>query len=382
MPQPIISKPLQKTTTLAPSRQQTMPQHVISEPLWETTTPAPSSHPPTRHARTLSQPLQNTSISAPSHSQTAAASSHPQTIPTYALSPDFQSGKSMDMTQDPSIDNGSPSNPHVEISSVAPENINWGSKDPSDGRKFLGAWSCWSAVDTTTKDSWFDDFKAKYKWFEKDEDNIRKSFDSRGTLALKNALFKVRSGKDKGEWIEEDKLKELRDEWKGEKWQNISKINTQNRKSQAGHNVHSGGSISAKEHAKRMRVKLNREPTCFEVYQRMHKPKEKSNEWFNEEQAQIAESYQTKLFERDSQRDEGSSQQSDDSIYMEVVGGINKKGLIFGLGSQAAAIKESLKFSPSISTDVVQPDKVAAMEAKIEELTILNMSKRILNKKR
>ncbi|KAK2352239.1 hypothetical protein QL285_096552 [Trifolium repens] len=339
MPQPIISKPLQKTTTLAPSRQQTMPQHVISEPLRETTTPAPSSHPPTRHARTLSQPLQNTSISAPSHSQTAPASSHPQTIPTYALSPDFQSGTSMDMTQDPSIDNGSPSNPHVEISSVAPENINWGSKDPSDGRiwirsapgnkiysegchyenlqrKFLGAWSCWSAVDTTTKDSWFDDFKAKYKWFEKDEDNIRKSFDSRGTLALKNALFKVRSGKDKGEWIEEDKLKELRDEWKGEKWQNISKINTQNRKSQAGHNVHSGGSISAKEHAKRMRVKLNREPTCFEVYQRMHKPEEKSNEWFNEEQAQIA------------------------------------------------------------------PDKVAAMEAKIEELTILNLSKRILNKKR
>ncbi|KAK2369900.1 hypothetical protein QL285_082998 [Trifolium repens] len=396
MPQPVISKPLQKITTPAPSRQQTMP-HVISKPLRETTTPAPSSHPPTRHARTLSQPLQNTSISASSHSHTAPASSHPQTIPTSALSPDFQSGTSMDMTQDPSLDNRSPSNPHVEISSVASENIKWGSKDPSDGRiwirsapgnnfepestvrgaitkifkeNFLGAWSCWSAVDTTTQDSWFDDFKAKYKWFEKDEDNIRKSFDSRGTLALKNALFKVRSGKDKGEWIDEDKLKELRDEWKGEKWQNISKINTQNRKSQAGHNVHSGGSISAKEHAKRMRVELNREPTCFEVYQRMHKPKEKSNEWFNEEQALIAESYQTKLFERDSQRDEGSSQQSDDSIYMEVVGGINKKGLIFGLGSQAAAIKESLKFLPSISTDVVRPDKVAAMEAKIEALTI------------
>ncbi|KAK2369285.1 enoyl-[acyl-carrier-protein] reductase [NADH], chloroplastic [Trifolium repens] len=69
---------------------------------------------------------------------------------------------------------------------------------------------------------------------------------------LKNALFKVRSGKDKGEWIDEDRLKELRDEWKDEKWQNISKINTQNRKSKAGHNVHSGGSISAREHAKKM----------------------------------------------------------------------------------------------------------------------------------
>ncbi|XP_045789490.1 uncharacterized protein LOC123884438 [Trifolium pratense] len=199
---------------------------------------------------------------------------------------------------------------------------------------FQGAWSCWSAVDSTTQDFWFADFKAKYKWLEKDEASIKKSFNSRGTLALKNALFKVRSGKDKGEWIDEDKLKELTDQWKGEKWQNISKINTQNRKSQAGHNVHSGGSISAREHAKKM------------------------------------ESYQTKLFERNSQIGEGSNQQSDDSIYMEVVGGINKKGHIFGLGSQAATIKESLKFSPSISTDVVQSDKVAAMEAKIEALTV------------
>ncbi|XP_045804064.1 uncharacterized protein LOC123897458 [Trifolium pratense] len=119
-----------------------------------------------------------------------------------------------------------------------------------------------------------------------------------------------------------------------------------------------------------MRMELNREPTCFEVYQRMHKPKGKSNEWFNKEQALIAESYQTKLFERNSQIGEGSNQQSDDSIYMEVVGGINKKGHIFGLGSQVATIKESLKFSPSISTDVGQSDKVAAMEAKIEALTV------------
>ncbi|CAJ2679143.1 unnamed protein product [Trifolium pratense] len=303
----------------------------------------------------------------------------------------------MDMPQDPPLNIELQSNPHVEISTVAPENIVWGSKDPSDGRiwirsapgnnfepestvrgaitkifkeNFQGAWSCWSAVDSTTQEFWFADFKAKYKWLEKDEASIKKSFNSRGTLALKNALFKVRSGKDKGEWIDEDKLKELTDQWKGEKWQNISKINTQNRKSQAGHNVHSGGSISAREHAKKMRMELNREPTCFEVYQRMHKPKEKSNEWFNKEQALIAESYQTKLFERNSQIGEGSNQQSDDSIYMEVVGGINKKGHIFGLGSQAATIKESLKFSPSISTDVVQSDKVVAMEAKIEALTV------------
>ncbi|XP_058772808.1 uncharacterized protein LOC131646885 [Vicia villosa] len=120
-----------------------------------------------------------------------------------------------------------------------------------------------------------------------------------------------------------------------------------------------------------MRVELHREPTCFELYQRLHRPKGKPNEWFNEEQAKIAEMYQTQMFEKNSQSGEGSSeqstQQSDNNIYMEVVGGINKKGRIFGLGSQAATIKESLK-SSFIPSDV-SSDKVASMEAKIEALT-------------
>ncbi|KEH30213.1 hypothetical protein MTR_4g065020 [Medicago truncatula] len=52
---------------------------------------------------------------------------------------------------------------------------------------------------------------AKYKWLEHDEDKIKKSFNSRGSLALKNALFK--------------------------------------------------------------KVEMKREPTCFELYDRPHRPK-------------------------------------------------------------------------------------------------------------
>ncbi|WJX10356.1 hypothetical protein P8452_01091 [Trifolium repens] len=156
-------------------------------------------------------------------------------------------------------------------------------------------------------------------------------------LALERALFKVCSGKDKGECIDEDKLKELTDQWKGEEWQNISKINTQNRKSKAGHNVHSGGSISAKEHAKTMRVELNREPTCFEVYQRMHKPKEKSNEWFNEEQALIAVGHWRS----------------------------SRPVFDFGCGSVSA---EEVRCWGLVGDSF--SDKVAALEAKIEALTI------------
>ncbi|XP_073223251.1 uncharacterized protein [Cicer arietinum] len=131
---------------------------------------------------------------------------------------------------------------------------------------FGGAWSCWSSVDDETMCAWLKDFKAKYKWLEKDEANIKKSFNSRGSLALKNALFKVCNGEDMGDWIGEENLEQLKAQWQAETWQKISMINKKNRQSQVGHNVHSGGSITAREHVKKMRVELNREPTNFEVY--------------------------------------------------------------------------------------------------------------------
>ena len=83
--------------------------------------------------------------------------------------------------------------------------------------------------------------------------------------------------------------------------------------------------------------------------------------------------YQTQMFEKRSQSGEISSQQPteeiDNDIYMEIIGSINKKGHIFGLGSQVVVVKESLRPLPSISTDVASSEKVAAMEAKFEALT-------------
>lgn len=98
-------------------------------------------------------------------------------------------------------------------------------------------------------------------------------------------------------------------------------INKQNRKSQEGHNVHIGWSISAREHAKRMisnyiyffffqrfdqfniiivsffqRLEMNRESTCYELYERLHRPKGKPDELFNEKQAKIVVSIRLNFF--------------------------------------------------------------------------------------
>lgn len=52
---------------------------------------------------------------------------------------------------------------------------------------------------------------------------------------------------------------------------------------------------------------------------------------------------------------------------MEVVGGINKKGCIFGLAYQAVAIKSSGK--NSISNDAISSEEVAALKDKVQALT-------------
>lgn len=63
----------------------------------------------------------------------------------------------------------------------------------------------------------------------------------------------MRSGEDKSGWIEEEFLKPLEVRWKeDDKWQRISETNKQNRQAQEGHNAHAGGSISAREHIKKM----------------------------------------------------------------------------------------------------------------------------------
>jgi hypothetical protein len=53
-------------------------------------------------------------------------------------------------------------------------------------------------------------------------------------------------------WIGVDNLKQLEVKWEEEKWQKNSMTNKQNRQSKVGHNVHSGGSISARVHRKKM----------------------------------------------------------------------------------------------------------------------------------
>ncbi|KAJ1443074.1 hypothetical protein SESBI_00353 [Sesbania bispinosa] len=58
-----------------------------------------------------------------------------------------------------------------------------------------------------------------------------------------------------------------------------------------------------------MRMEMDKEPTCFELYERLHRPKGKPNEWHNEKQGKITEMYQSQIVERQSQSGEAELQQ-------------------------------------------------------------------------
>ena len=62
----------------------------------------------------------------------------------------------------------------------------------------------------------------------------------------------MRKNKDNGNWLHADHLEQLKIKWQSPEWQEKARKNRPNLQSKQGLNLHGGGSISAKEHAKRM----------------------------------------------------------------------------------------------------------------------------------
>ncbi|XP_058781747.1 uncharacterized protein LOC131655966, partial [Vicia villosa] len=81
--------------------------------------------------------------------------------------------------------------------------------------------------------------------------------------------------------------------------------------------------------------------------------------------------YEKRILERDSQEahgDDVSSHQSDNIIFLDVVGGVDKKGRIYGLGPEAA------KYKPSRSStfDSISSSEYEQMRTVISDLSTEN----------
>ncbi|KAL2333580.1 hypothetical protein Fmac_014793 [Flemingia macrophylla] len=229
--------------------------------------------------------------------------------------------------------------------------------------------------------------KRKFKWLVHHDAQIRRTFDHKAFEAFSNAMYRVRRSIDVGSWIPKQKRAELEQKWNDENWKEKARTNANNRNSSDG-SLHTGGSIPTFEHFKRLKISADMTPTCWDLFQKTHKTAN-GDKWVASKAERIATAnprrrrvnlqrkkeecserlataasiflrssslrygeneflpneYQRRLSERESHQSSGdgasSSVQYENSIFYDVVRGVNKKGRIFGLGSEAGKYKAS-----------------------------------------
>ncbi|RYR14663.1 hypothetical protein Ahy_B04g071326 [Arachis hypogaea] len=136
------------------------------------------------------------------------------------------------------------------------------------------------------------------------------------------------------------------------KFKNWSATNTVNRASNAGSSMHTGGSISMGEHARRMEKATGVKPSLEEVYTKCHTKKDKS--WIDERSKKVITELSQVALSLDNEGDveaskEGLDIPNDYTVWNEVVTKRKKKAS-FGLGSFGLYLSSKLDSRNSSET--------------------------------
>ncbi|KAK7310743.1 hypothetical protein RJT34_08445 [Clitoria ternatea] len=238
-----------------------------------------------------------------------------------------------------------------------------------------GPYISWTDAGKVVQDRWFDTFSRDYQWAEGMIDEIRKVFATKTSKIIKSTLWKVRDKGERPRWIPEDHWDGMVQKWGGVPFQQASAQNRDNRAADAAASVYTGGSISTLEHKKRFEQREHREPSLFEVMQMTKK--NKAGAWVNQKTMDLAEAYQARRAEKEADlvasTPEGEvpptlSCSDDNAIYMEAVGGVNKKGRVFGLGGVGTQLAKKGKTPSSSSSSGLPTEVVQVIQNLNDEL--------------
>ncbi|WJX29777.1 hypothetical protein P8452_18382 [Trifolium repens] len=184
-------------------------------------------------------------------------------------------------------------------------------------------------------------------------------------------MYRVRRGIDSGDWIPGEMRAIMDNKWKEDNWKKKAELNKVNRISSNGP-LHTGGSIPTTEHYKRLKKSSDTSPTCWQLFQTTHKYKGDPNKWVSTKSEAVANEYEKRIVERDTQEPLGDDasihQADDDDIFLDVVGGVDKKGRVYGLGTEAG------KYKPSRSSTYggISPSEYQHMRTIISDLSAEN----------
>ncbi|KAL0926289.1 hypothetical protein M5K25_002506 [Dendrobium thyrsiflorum] len=162
----------------------------------------------------------------------------------------------------------------------------------------------WKKVPKDVRDMWFREFEKDFCWLPQHNDKIRKNFERRGSIRMRDMFIDIRKPGERPLWIGEGFWAELTTALVSPDYSRRRDQNRQNRASHVGglgSSLHTGGSVPHTEHRR-----------CLEEYIRLR-----------ESQATASEGPSG-----------GSAEISDYRTRSQAVGGV-QYGRVYGLGSQA-----------------------------------------------
>ncbi|KAL0925778.1 hypothetical protein M5K25_004148 [Dendrobium thyrsiflorum] len=165
----------------------------------------------------------------------------------------------------------------------------------------------WKKVPKDVRDMWFREFEKNFCWLPQHNDKIRKNFERRGSIRMRDMFTDIRKIGERPLWIGEGVWAELTTVWVSPDYNKRRDQNRQNRASDVGglgSSLHIGGSVPHTEHIRRLKEMLGREPTSVELHSHTHKRQE-DKQWVDE-RARAYEEY-TLLRESQAVAGEGPS---------------------------------------------------------------------------
>ncbi|XP_045802242.1 uncharacterized protein LOC123895800 [Trifolium pratense] len=323
----------------------------------QTPTPSPTTSSPTP------TPLPTTT-STPTPTTTSILISSPTQLPTTPTPTPLPSHipQSLEQTQQQTQSSDIESQDDHVDQECLPEIMPYGNEfNPSSAVRFLTAaikskfdWYCptWGKSTKDMRDLWFNEFKKYCTWEPKYEARICQIFDIKGDARFRGIMYQERFNyvKDpnyKPKYMSLPIWNQLKHYWATDKkYKNLSVANTINRASNEGSSMHTGGSISMGEHARRMEEATGIKPTFEEMFAKCHMKQNKS--WVDNRAKNAFEGFKkrkTELSElslTQNENGEGLSHESqlmpdEMTIWKEVVHR-GKKGKLYGLGSLGSNI--------------------------------------------
>ncbi|KAM3307627.1 hypothetical protein P3S67_009370 [Capsicum chacoense] len=225
----------------------------------------------------------------------------------------------------------------------------------------------WKGVSQDVKDGYFGEFKKNFYWDASvSEVLVKQQWMKKAALCYKNFISNIKKHRVtvQPKFVNDHVWKKWMELWQSDDCVKKSEINSKNRC--GGHEVasgtHTGGSITAGEHRKKLALKISRDTTPSELHLHVHTHNHDGKSFVGERSRLLHEMYEEII--REKVQCESKIDQLE--TYYETAGGAKKKRL-FGLGSEATSYFGKKLCACNASTSSVPPS-ISLLTTNMEEL--------------